>query len=167
MTGSRAPFTSTQLAVSIALDPTSAIALFKVVPPSPSWTLVGEEQERTESMFVAPKGFSSAGSCASHRLVRVPMGPSWFSFALPLIRAESYLRGRMTARIKGSANQFQKQHGPAPSTGCSSGGWDQLASSAGPPSGTIEPCWWAGAAKRRWSHPTSCPDSKRHWPWMR
>ncbi len=33
-------------------------------------------------------------------------------------------------------------------------GWDKLASSAGPPSaaGII---WWAGAAKRRLSHPTS------------
>ena len=36
---------------------------------------------------------------------------------------------------------------------CSSGGWDQLASSAGPPSGNVKKSWWAGAAKRRWSHP--------------
>ena len=42
----------------------------------------------------------------------------------------------------------------------------QLASSAGPPSGSFENCWWAGAAKRRWSHhSTSCPASNRHWPW--
>ncbi len=33
-------------------------------------------------------------------------------------------------------------------------GWDQLASSAGPPSENVEKSWWAGAAKRRWSHPT-------------
>ncbi len=44
-------------------------------------------------------------------------------------------------------------------------GWDQLASSAGPPSGNIQICWWAGAAKRRWSHSTSCPDFKTRWPW--
>ena len=43
-------------------------------------------------------------------------------------------------------------------------GWDQLASSAGPPSSNVENCWWAGAAKRRWSHPTFCPTSKTHWP---
>ncbi len=38
-------------------------------------------------------------------------------------------------------------------------GWDQLASSAGPPMPrslmVLFIGWWAGAAKRRWSHPTS------------
>jgi len=43
-------------------------------------------------------------------------------------------------------------------------GWDQLASSAGPPAENVENYWWAGAAKRHWSHPTAYPDSKRHWP---
>ncbi len=37
-------------------------------------------------------------------------------------------------------------------------GWDQIASSAGPPSGNVENSWWAGAAKRCWSHPTSFTD---------
>jgi hypothetical protein len=32
-------------------------------------------------------------------------------------------------------------------------GWDQLASSVGPPSGIVEKSWWASAAKRRWSFP--------------
>jgi hypothetical protein len=32
-------------------------------------------------------------------------------------------------------------------------GWDQLASSAGPPSVSVVSSWWAGAAKRHWSHP--------------
>ncbi len=40
-------------------------------------------------------------------------------------------------------------------------GWDQLASSAGPPCRTFVICWWAGAAKRRWSHPTFCATLNR------
>ena len=44
-------------------------------------------------------------------------------------------------------------------------GWDKLASSAGPPSGNVEKSWWAGAAKRHWSHPTRFADSTRRWPW--
>ena len=47
---------------------------------------------------------------------------------------------------------------------CFKVGWDQHASSAGPPSENIEKSWWAGAAKRRWSHPTSCADPTRRWP---
>ena len=42
-------------------------------------------------------------------------------------------------------------------------GWDQLASSAGPPKGNVVKRWWAGAAKRHLSHPTSRPTLKRHW----
>ncbi len=43
---------------------------------------------------------------------------------------------------------------------CSEVGWDKLASSAGPLAlrgwfGLLFWLWWAGAAKRRWSHPTS------------
>ena len=38
---------------------------------------------------------------------------------------------------------------------CSSGrGWDQLASSAGPPLRIVEKIWWADAAKRRPVPPT-------------
>ena len=43
-------------------------------------------------------------------------------------------------------------------------GWDQLASSAGPPPEIVEKPWWAGAAKRHWSHPTGFADPTRRWP---
>ena len=38
-------------------------------------------------------------------------------------------------------------------------GWDQLASSAGPPSEVTAISWWAGAEKRQWSHPTVMADT--------
>ncbi len=42
-------------------------------------------------------------------------------------------------------------------------GWDQLASSAGPPSENVAMTWWAGAAKRHWSHPTVVADTTQPW----
>jgi hypothetical protein len=46
-------------------------------------------------------------------------------------------------------------------------GWDQLASSAGPPKGKSK--IHGGPARRNAAglHPTSCPVSRRHWPWVR
>ena len=43
-------------------------------------------------------------------------------------------------------------------------GWDQLSSSAGPPSEDGEKIGWAGAAKRRLSHPTDFADRTRRLP---
>ena len=45
-------------------------------------------------------------------------------------------------------------------------GWDQLVSSAGPPCSSHGKTWWACAAKRRWSLPTTYQPSQRHWPCM-
>ena len=42
-------------------------------------------------------------------------------------------------------------------------GWDQLASSAGPPSCDHGKSWWAGATKRRLSHPTVYATPTRRW----
>jgi hypothetical protein len=36
--------------------------------------------------------------------------------------------------------------------------WDKFASSTGPPYQRLTKRWWAGAAKRRLSHPTGCFD---------
>ena len=44
-------------------------------------------------------------------------------------------------------------------------GWDQLASSAGPPSAITMFFWWAGASKRRWSHPKLKKAMALRQPW--
>ena len=103
-----------------------AIALFSVVVPCPSGTLIGEEREVTDELH-RPTVVSSLRR----------RGPTHVSSAERRDYGREFLRRVGTSSVRALAHH------------------DEIA----------ENSWWAGVAKRRWSHPTAT-GSASCWRWL-